>query len=121
MRQYSGGYNLAPITNNSESAEDLAQDVFFRFYRIPPIRPAQAAWQLDSCARAHIIIDDYRRVSGPGRGPRSLDDHDYHLQGTSDNPSATRGSQRRLQVHRAIQKLTALPRACGFCATRSLS
>jgi RNA polymerase sigma-70 factor (ECF subfamily) len=118
VRQYSRRvYNLAyRFTNNSESAEDLTQDVFVRVYRsLGQYDPAQGSlsnW-LMRLAR-NLIIDDYRRRQRtPAEGSEALDDHEYHLQGTSDNPERhLQRAQRRLQVHRAIQKLSPDLREC---------
>src|SRR6187549_3386497 len=65
VRQYSRRvFNLAyRFTNNSESAEDLTQDVFIRVYRslaqYDPVQGSLSNW-LMRLAR-NLIIDDYRR------------------------------------------------------------
>jgi RNA polymerase sigma-70 factor (ECF subfamily) len=118
VRQYSRRvYNLAyRFTSNSEAAEDLAQDVFVRVYRsLGQYDPGQGSlsnW-LMRLAR-NLIIDDYRRRQRtPIEGSEALDDHEYHLQGTSDSPERRlQRDQRRMQVHKAIQKLSPDLREC---------
>ena len=118
VRQYSRRvYNLAyRFTGNGEAAEDLTQDVFVRVYRsLGQYDPAQGSlsnW-LMRLAR-NLIIDDYRRRQRtPIEGGEALEDHEYHLRGTSDSPERSlERSQRRLQVHRAIQKLSPDLREC---------
>ncbi|HQR37176.1 MAG TPA: sigma-70 family RNA polymerase sigma factor [Blastocatellia bacterium] len=118
VRDYSRRiFNLAyRFTNNHEGAEDLTQDVFVRVYRALGQYDASQGnlsnW-LMRLAR-NLIIDDYRRRQRtPTDGSDSLDDHEYHLRGSLDGPErALQREERRLQVHRAIQKLTPELREC---------
>lgn len=118
VRDYSRRiYNLAyRFTTNHESAEDLTQDVFIRVYRaLGQYDPSQgnlSNW-LMRLAR-NLIIDDYRRRQRtPTDGSDSIDDHEYHLHGSLDGPERTlQREERKLQVHRAIQKLTPELREC---------
>ena len=118
VRDYSRRvYNLAyRFTSNHEAAEDLTQDVFIRVYRaLGQYDPSQgnlSNW-LMRLAR-NLIIDDYRRRQRtPTDGSDSLDDHEYHLHGSTDGPErALQRAERRQQVHRAIQKLTPELREC---------
>lgn len=118
VRDYSRRvYNLAyRFTSSHEGAEDLTQDVFIRVYRaLGQYDPSQgnlSNW-LMRLAR-NLIIDDYRRRQRtPTDGGDSLDDHEYHLHGSSDGPErALQREERRQQVHRAIQKLTPELREC---------
>jgi RNA polymerase sigma-70 factor, ECF subfamily len=118
VRDYSRRiYNLAyRFTTNHEAAEDLTQDVFVRVYRALGQYDASQGnlsnW-LMRLAR-NLIIDDYRRRQRtPTDGSDSLDDHEYHLHGSLDGPERTlQRQERKLQVHRAIQKLTPELREC---------
>jgi len=118
VRDYSRRvYNLAyRFTSSHEGAEDLTQDVFIRVYRaLGQYDPSQgnlSNW-LMRLAR-NLIIDDYRRRQRtPTDGGDSLDDHEYHLHGSTDGPErALQREERRQQVHRAIQKLTPELREC---------
>ncbi len=118
VRDYSRRvYNLAyRFTTNHEAAEDLTQDVFVRIYRAfgqyDPSQGNLSNW-LMRLAR-NLIIDDYRRRQRtPTDGSDSLDDHEYHLHGSTDSPERSlQRQERRQQVHRAIQKLTPELREC---------
>ena len=118
VRDYSRRiYNLAyRFTGNNESAEDLTQDVFVRVYRaLGQYDPSQgnlSNW-LMRLAR-NLIIDDYRRRQRtPTDGSDALDDHEYHLHGSSDGPERSlQRHERRMQVHAAIKKLSPELREC---------
>ena len=118
VRQYSRRvFNLAyRFTNNSESAEDLTQDVFIRVYRsLAQYDPAQGSlsnW-LMRLAR-NLIIDDYRRRQRtPTDGGDAIEDHEYHLSVRTDGPErALERLQRQTQVRTAIQKLSPDLREC---------
>lgn len=118
VRQYSRRvFNLAyRFTNNSESAEDLTQDVFIRVYRsLGQYDPAQGSlsnW-LMRLAR-NLIIDDYRRRQRtPTDGGDAIEDHEYHLSVRTDGPErALERLQRQAQVRAAIQKLSPDLREC---------
>jgi RNA polymerase sigma-70 factor, ECF subfamily len=118
VRDYSRRiYNLAyRFTGNNESAEDLTQDVFVRVYRaLGQYDPSQgnlSNW-LMRLAR-NLIIDDYRRRQRtPTDGSDALDDHEYHLHGSTDGPERSlQRHERRMQVHAAIKKLSPELREC---------
>jgi RNA polymerase sigma-70 factor, ECF subfamily len=118
VRDYSRRiYNLAyRFTGNNESAEDLTQDVFVRVYRaLGQYDPSQgnlSNW-LMRLAR-NLIIDDYRRRQRtPTDGSDALDDHEYHLHGSTDGPERSlQRHERRMQVHAAIRKLSPELREC---------
>lgn len=118
VRDYSRRiYNLAyRFTSNNESAEDLTQDVFVRVYRaLGQYDPGQgnlSNWLMRLVR--NLVIDDYRRRQRtPTDGGDSLDDHEYHLHGRTDGPERSlQREERRLQVHRAIQKLSPDLREC---------
>lgn len=118
VRQYSRRvFNLAyRFTTNSESAEDLTQDVFVRVYRsLAQYDAAQGSlsnW-LMRLAR-NLIIDDYRRRQRtPIDGSEALEDYEYKLHGTTDGPERSlQRVQRQRQVHAAIQKLSPDLREC---------
>lgn len=111
-------YNLAyRFTSRSDTAEDLAQEVFIRVYRsLEQYDPKQGDLQnwLMRLAR-NLIIDDYRRRQ---RAPQDeaaddLEDHKYHLR--SAGGSVQREMERRelgAQVQAGIDKLSPDLRTC---------
>ena len=111
-------YNLAyRFTSRSDTAEDLAQEVFIRVYRsLEQYDPKQGDLQnwLMRLAR-NLIIDDYRKRQ---RAPQDeaaddLEDHKYHLR--SAGGTVQKEMERRelgAQVQAGIDKLSADLRTC---------
>src|ERR1051325_5124052 len=118
VRQYSRRiYNLAyRFTSSHSGAEDLTQEVFIRVYRSLTQYDAALGdlsnW-LMRLAR-NLIIDDYRkRQRTPTDSSDDLADHEYHLPSASDSPQRSlERAERRLQVLRAIDKLSPDLREC---------